>query len=156
MTLDSTVRESNVRDSIKKFFVDSLNRTEGVELLFDKSLSTPKVQGMEVDKWYAVMIGEIDLGTLSDITVDIFCCTKKDSEGFKLAQLRDKAMGYLIDTDQTDGLKRVTLYRSSATEVWEAIGTFVIVLVSETRQMEGEDNSKFKVITVRFIWAAKC
>ncbi len=154
--LDSTVRESNVRDSLKKFFVDSLYKTEGIELLFDKSLSTPKVQGMEVDKWYAVLIGEIELGTLSDITVDIMCCTKKDAEGFKLAQLRDKVMNYLIDTDQTDGMKRVTLYKSSATEAWESIGTFIISIESETRQMEGEDNSKFKVITVRFIWAAKC
>ena len=156
MTIDATVRESNIRDSIKKYFVDGLYTTEGVELLFDKLLSSPKVQGVEVDKWYAIMIGELDLGTLSEITLDIYCCTKKDSEGFKLAQLRDKVMNYLIDADQTDGKARITLYRSSATESWTNIGGMMVQIDSESPQMEAEDNSKFKIITVRLQWGGKC
>ena len=154
--LDPTVRESNLRDSIKKYFVDNLYTTEGVELLFDKLLSTPKVQGNEIDKWYAIMIGPIDLGTLSEISIDVFCCTKKDSEGFKLAQLRDKVMNYLIDTTQTDGMARITLYKSSATEAWTNIGTMLVQIDSESAQMEAEDNTKFKTITVRLRWGSKC
>lgn len=153
--LDSTARESNIRDSIKKYFVDNINRTEKLELLFDKFLTTPKIQGIEADKWVAVMIGDIILDTLSDVTIEIYCCTKKDSEGFKLAQVRDKVMSYLIDTDQTDCAARITLYRSSATEVWTSVGSLIVRVDSESRQMDAEDNSKFKVITARLIWAAK-
>lgn len=153
--LDSTARESNFRDSIKKYFVDNLYRTEGVELLFDRVLSTPKVQGNEVDKWFAIMFGELDLGVMSTGTLEIFCCTKKDGEGFKLAQLRDKVMKYLIDTDQTDGMARITLYKSSATEAWTNIGTMLVQVDSESRQMEAEDGTKFKSIAVRLRWATK-
>ncbi len=156
MTIDATIRESNLRDSIKKYFVDALYTTEGIDLLFDKFLSSPKVQGNEIDKWYAIMIGEIDLGTLSEVQLDIFCCARKDAEGFKLAQLRDKVMNYLIDTSQTDGMARITLYKSSATEAWTNIGGMVVQILSESPQMDAEDNTKFKSITVSLRWGGKC
>ncbi|MFA5397507.1 MAG: hypothetical protein WC346_15970 [Methanogenium sp.] len=153
--LDGTHRESNFRDSVKKYFYDNLFTTEGIAVSFDRSLSTPKVQGIEVDKWYAVVIGEIELGTLAEGYVDIYCCTKKDPEGFRLAQLRDKVMKYLIDTSMTDGMARVTFYRSSATETWTSLGKMVIQVQGESRQMEAEDYTKFKVITIRLRWGAK-
>lgn len=156
MTIDATIRESNIRDSIKKYFVDNLYTNEGIELLFDKFLSTPKVQGNEIDKWYAIMIGSIDLGTLSEVDVEVICCTRKDSEGFKLAQLRDKVMNYLIDTDKTDGMARITLYKSSATDAWTNIGGMVVQIDSESPQMEAEDNTKFKSIFIRIRWGGKC
>ena len=156
MGIDPTIREANIRDSLKKFFVDSLAINEGIQITFDKWLSTPKVQGAEVDKWVSILVGSIDLGTLSTIDVTIFCCTKMDSEGFKLAQLRDKVINYLIDTDMTDGMKRVILYRSSATEVWTNIGTMVVQIDSESPQTETNDGTKFKTIVCRFYWGAKC
>jgi len=64
-------------------------------------------------------------------------------------------LNYLIDTTQTDGFARITLYRSSATLAWGNIGTMIVQIQSESRQMKAEDNSKFKVITVRLLWAAK-
>lgn len=154
--LDGTVRESNVRDSIKKFFYDNLTSTEGIAVSFDRTLSTPKIQGVEVDKWYTIMPGEIRLGTLSEMDVNVFCCTKKDPEGFRLAQLRDKVMGYLIDTTMTDGMKRITLYRSSATEAWTSLGKMCVQIEAESDQLEAEDKTKFKVITIMLRWGAKC
>ena len=105
MGLDPTAREANVRDSLKKFFVDSFYTTEGLQLTFDKWLSTPKVQGADVDRWISVLFGSMDLGTLSSIDVDIFSCTNMDADGFNLGQLRDKIVNYLIDINMTDGMK---------------------------------------------------
>lgn len=155
--LDATAKESNFRDSVKKFFVDALYKIENVEITFDRTLSTPKVQGNEVEKWYNILFGSFNPNTFGDGEVTIFCCAKKDSEGFKIAQLRDKVMKYLTDTDQTDCAKRVILYRSSATEAWTSIGTMIIDVPenAESSQMEAEDGTKFKTITVRFRWAAK-
>ncbi len=118
MALDPTARESNIIDSLKRFFVDNLYTAEGIEVTFDVSLSVPTLQGTEVDRWYAIGWGSLALETLSSFPVNIFCCTRRDTEGFKLAQLRDTAYGYLIDVDQTDGMKRITFYRSRAAGAW--------------------------------------
>jgi hypothetical protein len=155
MSLDATAREANLRDSVKKFFVDNLVTAEGVQVTFDRGLSTPKVQGSEVDRWVAIKIGEITLETLSSAIVTIFCCTKMDSEGFKLAQLRDKVVGYLLNDSFPDGSGRITLYRSHASDAWVNVGGIVICLESESPTMEAEDNSKIKAITITLKWSAK-
>jgi len=155
-TLDATIRESNVLDSIKKYFYDSITTIENTAVSYDKTLSTPKVQGIETDKWVTIVPGDIVIGTLSQMTVSVICCTKKDSEGFKLAQLRDKVMAYLIDTDKTDGRARISLYRSASSGAWTKVGAMVVSVQSETARMEADDNTKFKVITILLQWGGLC
>jgi hypothetical protein len=154
VALDPTAREANIKDSIKKFFVDNIYTAEGVELLFDKSLTTPKVQGREVDRWVAVAVGGIEPDTLSTCSVTIFCCSKMDSEGFKLSQLRDKVMGYLVDSAQPDGAKRIPFYRSHATEAWTSLGNMLVIVDSESPAFEADDGTKFKTIEIRLRWGA--
>jgi hypothetical protein len=156
MALDITAREANVRDSVKKYFRDNIYTTEGYPITFDKTLTTPKVQGVEVDKWVSIIFGDIELQTLSSFSIEIFCCTKQDSEGFKLAQLRDKVMGYLIDTSRTDCWARIPLYRSSASEAWTVIGYMIPQEIIETTYPDAGDNTKLKSINVRLRWAAVC
>ena len=96
MALDPTARESNFRDSVKKYFTDSIETAESIPLSFDKALATPDLQGKAVHTWVNILFDGIVLGTMSEIGLRIFCCTRQDNEGFKLAQLRDKVMGYLI------------------------------------------------------------
>jgi hypothetical protein len=157
MAIDATARESNLKDSVKKYFVDNIERAEGIPVTFDKSLSTPKIQGTEVEKWVSIIFGEIDLDSISSFSVTLFCCTKKDSEGFKLAQVRDRVMGYLLDSTQTDGMARIPLYRSSATEAWALIGGMVIQLDGpESAVMEADDDSKIKTITIQIRWGTQC
>ena len=67
MTIDATAREANVRDSIKKYFVDNLYSKEGIQLTFDKTLSTPTIQGTAVDRWVTVVFGEMNLDALSTL-----------------------------------------------------------------------------------------
>jgi hypothetical protein len=155
MALDPTAREANVRDSIKKFFVDNIYRTEGVEVTFDTELSTPKIQGIEVDKWITINFGEFNFDNMSDYNIDVYCCTKNDSEGFKLAQLRDKVMGYLTDSSKADGMGRVTLYRSYADRPWEIIGYLMVFVETESKQMVAPDGTKFKMIPCTLKWGAK-
>ena len=64
--LDSTSKESNIRDSIKKYWVDNLYTTDGVQLTFDKYLSTPNVQGHAVDKWVSINFGDMQLSECSN------------------------------------------------------------------------------------------
>ena len=156
MTLDNTAKEANVRDSIKRYFVENLYKTESVQLTFDKYLSTPNVQGHAVDKWVSINFGEMALSSLSAHVLEIYCCTRKDGEGFKLAQLRDKVYKYLTDSTKTDGTARIPFYRSRATGAWTLLSTGMIIQnIMESRQFEAEDGTKFKILTVTIRFSSK-
>jgi len=156
MSLDDTAKESNIRDSIKKYFVDSIYTAEGVQITFDRYLTTPNVQGRAVDKWVSVNFGDMDLSSLSTHDLSIMCCTRSDGEGFKLAQLRDKVYKYLTDNTQTDGMARFAFYRSRAAGAWTQLaGGFLVQDILESRQFDAEDGTKYKVLSVRLRFSSK-
>lgn len=154
MALDSTARESNVRDSLKKYFVDSFFTSEQVRLTFDKGLAAPNIQGTSVNRWLAIQFGSITIATMSDQVLQAICCTREDPEAYRLAQLRDKVIDYLTDATQTDGLRRIPFYKSNTTP-WELIGGLVVLLDPESPHMEGPDGTKYKIVPFRVKWGAK-
>ena len=154
--LDSTAKEANVRDSIKKYWVDNLYTTEKVQLTFDRYLSVPNIQGHSVDRWVSVNFGDIQMSELSTHVLNVYCCTRSDAEGFKLAQLRDKVYKYMVDGTQTDGMARIPFYRSRASGSWTLLGTGMVIQdVMESRQFEAEDGTKFKIMTCRLRFSSK-
>lgn len=155
MALDPTAREANVRDSLKKFFWDTLGKT--YKLSFDRSLATPRIQGQpsEIDRWIGIDIGAVNLETLAEIWVRMFLCTRKDNEGFRLAQMRDNVVGELVDSSKTDGMRRITLYRSYENQDWTVIGGLVIQDFTEAGNFEAPDDTKYKIIDMRLRWGAK-
>jgi len=157
MALDPTARESNVRDSIKKYFVDNIARTENVPVIFDRGLSEPKLVGQRtVSKWVSINFEWLDMNTLAEINLDVILCTREDPEGYQLAHLRDKVMGYLVDTDQTDGMARITHYKSQEGQPWIELGGMIVQSIGpESPQMVADDGTKYKIIPVRIRWGAK-
>jgi hypothetical protein len=157
MSLDPTAREANVRDSVKKYFVDGLYRTENIPLTFDRGLSSPTLQGdaESVSKWVAVQFDAMDVDHLGFQILSIYCCTRFDPEGFRLAQLRDRVMGYLTDSTQTDGIRRIPFYRSYESQAWDLLGSLLVLIQGESAQFEAEDDSKYKIITAILRWSAK-
>jgi hypothetical protein len=155
MALDPTARKTNIKDSLKKYFIDSLKSGEGIAVTFDIGLGIPKSQGVEAERWVSVNLGDIDIQHLSRLDLRVFCCTRKDAEGFKLAQLRDTTLGYLTDTSQTDGMRRISFYRSSASQAWELLGAFVVQEVHEAGEGTTEDETKFTLLVVTLRWASK-
>jgi len=156
MALDATARESNFRDSVKKFLVDNLETAEGVPILFDSRLTTPNISGRTLDKWYRVEFGPITRGVPSEALIRIICCTKEDNEGFKLAQLGDKLLGYLTDTSSNgDGTKRIPFYQSSPTSAWVKIGSLIVFSIDELGESVAPEGTKFKVVLVRLRFVSK-
>ena len=155
MALDPTAREANVRDSLKKYFVDSLHPTYPV--MFDKGLRTPDLLGTPgpTDKWVSINFGTMDRGTLSEHMLTIYCCTRRDGEGFKLAQLSDTVMGFLSDSGETDGMRKIPFYRSYPSKAWELIGGIVVQEVVESQQFEADDETKYKILNARLRWGSK-
>ena len=154
--LDSTAKESNIRDSLKKYFVDSLYTTEGVQVTFDRYLSTPDIRSKSVDRWVSINFGNMELSVLSYHMLNIYCCTRADGEGFKLAQLRDKVFKYLVDSSMTDGMARIPFYRSRAEGAWTLLdGGFVVQDVIESQQFEADDGTKYKILTANLRFSSK-
>ncbi len=154
MALDATAREANIRDSLKKYFVDSLDTAEGLDLSFDKSMARPKIQGqpVEVEKWVIINFGSMERAVMSEHMIQVICCSRKDNEGFKLAQLSDKVMGYLTDRTKTDGLRRIAFYQS---QTWTKIGGIMVTDIIESQQFEADDETKHKILSCTLKWAAK-
>jgi hypothetical protein len=153
MALDETAKLANVKDSIKKFFVDNVARTENKKLTFDKALSVPKIQGdAPANEWVSVRLGDLTTEVLSTQYLSVYVCTRQDGEGFKLSRLRDVVFNYLSDSTQTDGFKRIPLYRS---DNWTSVGNFLVTEVFESGDMEGADETKYRILTCTLRWAAK-
>jgi hypothetical protein len=153
MVLDATAKEKFVKDSLKKFFVDGVFRTGKVKLTFDKALSVPRIQGnVPAIQWISVRFGELKMGTMSDMDMEVFCCTRQDPEYDKLAELRDVAMSYLSDTTKTDGMKRIPFYNSDS---WTQIGAILVHEVLESAYFDGPDQTKYKVLTCFLKFASK-
>lgn len=151
MTLDPSARQANILDSLKKYFTDSLFTTEGVKVNFDKALSDPAIlTDKSVDRWVTFVLGNMDPDILTDVMLSIYCCTRKDNEGFKLSQLRDKTMGYLTgDPSGYDATCRIPFYQSSATGSWTLLGAMVVTSIIESGILDAPDETKYKVLTIR-------
>ncbi len=156
MALDPTAREANFKDSMKKYIVDTMWTIERVPISFDPALSNPKVpNNVELTTWLNVRFGDFYRDDLSRAMLEIRCCTRQDNEGFKLAQLTDKVIGYFTTTDG-DGIKRITFYRSyEAPTPWVAIGGIVVQDIIESGVVKAEDETNFKVLYITLRFASK-
>lgn len=155
MAIDSTARSANFRDSIKKYFVEGLKDTEKLNLTFDKSMSEPYLQTVTVDKWVNIRWGPMIREVMSRAVLEIYCCTREDNEGFKLAQLTDKVYGYLIDENATHGMKTIPFYRSSRDSPWVSIGGLLVWDIQDSADFDAVDGTKFRILTVTIRFASK-
>jgi hypothetical protein len=156
MPLDETAKLSNITNSVKKYFVDSLHTTESIPLDFDKSYKEvyAALPG-RVDQWMIIAFDPSDMDTLAKLELTLYMYSRKDPEAVNLFLLRDKVMAYLVDTTQTDGLARINLYNAA----WGIIGAAVIVLPRgrhESGNFVAEDGTKFRYISASLRWGAKC
>lgn len=151
MALDPTARRSNIKDSIKKWMIDNIATTSGIPVTFDKALNSPNIQGKTVKKWVSVQLGDMRMDVLSDILIQVYCCTREDNEGFILAQLCDTVVGYFsVDPTATyDGMKRIPFYQSHPIDPWTEIGGIVVTDILESAELEAPDETKFKVLTIQ-------
>jgi hypothetical protein len=149
-------RESNYKDSLKKFFVDMLS-TENVPVSFDKMVNFPdiyqeafRITDERVDRWVFVTAGNIYQRTpFIEAYPSIFVCARRDNEGYKLAQLRDYILGKI-----SIGMA-IPFYRSYPDPVeWELLTQMTVYHQGETAQLTTKEGTKFKEISLELKWAA--
>lgn len=149
-------RESNYKDSVKKFFVDMLS-TENIPVTFDKMVNFPdiyqeafRVTDERVDRWVSVISGNIyERSPFIDAYPMIYVCTRRDNEGYRLSQLRDYVLGKI-----SIGMA-IPLYRSYPDPVeWELLTQMTVYHLGETAQLTTKEGTKFKEIALELKWAA--
>uniref|UniRef100_A0A6M3J8P4 Uncharacterized protein n=1 Tax=viral metagenome TaxID=1070528 RepID=A0A6M3J8P4_9ZZZZ len=159
MVLDPTARETNVKDSLKKYLIDNIYTAEGIHLVFDKQFAFPaihKTAPTQVNRWVTIVFGAIDISEMSTMSVDLFCCTREDPEGYRSSQLRDTIVGYLTDSDQTDTTRRIPFYRSRETGAWSLLsGAILVQRIIESGMLEASDQTKYRIITLILRWPSK-
>lgn len=157
MALEPTAREANYKDSLKKYIVDSLITIESLKVTFDPRMYVPETfsaTNPTVKKWIAVKFGPLYRDDMSEAILELRCCTRQDNEGFVLSQLCDKVIGYFTTTSD-DGIKRITFYRSYASQAWENIGGIVVQDVRESMELMADDDTLYKIITLTLRFASK-
>lgn len=146
-------KESNVKSSLKKYFVDAL----GAAVTFDTSLASPDIRSQgaaAIKQWYNINFGEFGRQALAEYLFEIYILSRQDAEGVKLAESVDTVMDMLVDSGMTDGLKRIPLYDITETP-WEVIGQMVVQEIWDDPIYEAqEDETKIKVFNVKLRWGA--
>ena len=149
--LNPLSKETNVKSSLKKYFVDTL----GAAVTFDTSLASPDIrtQGANALKqWYNVDFGEFGRQELAEYLFEIYILSRQDAEGVKLAENTDTVFGMLVDSSMTDGMKRIPLYDVSKTP-WELLGQMVVQDIWDAPIFEVlADETKMKILSVRLRW----
>jgi hypothetical protein len=156
MPLDETAKITNVRKSFKKFMVDNLYGVEHIRISFDMDITPPVIQGVPAETWIAVNYGTSTPETISSQMINLVLCTRKDTEGQDLDQLRDTVMGYLTDTSRPHGLKNIPLYDvMSLPPPWTQVGSMLVYLDAESGQQRADDGTKFWIISITLKWGSK-
>lgn len=152
MAIDSTAKKANVRLSLKKYFIDTFQTQHSKKLLFDDLFSLPQIPSLS--EWLIVQFGAMHRGGLSDFIVEVLCATRRDPDGDKLSDLSDLAFNLLSDNSQIDGKRRITLYETSVVP-WTEIGALLVQDVIDSKEMNGEDGTKYQVLTCKIRWVSK-
>ena len=154
MALSAVSRESDFKRSIKKYFLDNLETTEGLKLFFETLEETPlNGSGAPYTKWVIIDFGRRDLGPVSEQYISIDIYTRNDKEGDTLAKLVDTVMDYIIDEDATNGLVTIPYY--DTTGVWSVVGGIIPYLQQSFGRLEGVDKTLFKSINILCKWGGK-
>jgi len=151
MALDTTLQETLLKKSVRKYFTDSLEIVSGVSIFFDTLYAVPKVNGVELDSWIIFQFGRMEIGTLSNMYLHANCFSRKDPSGNALCVLRDTLLNELLDENATDGKKKIPYLDS----VGSMVTGIVPIVVSEFDNDSYTDGTKHKIVTVKLHWGTK-
>jgi hypothetical protein len=158
MALDPTCSEANIKGSIKRYFRAGLTTVAGISVTFDAGLIPPRLQGVDVTEWVAVMFGPMEIDTLSVLSLNMFVNTRQDNEGFKLSRLRDTTFALLVDSDDSHNSSgiHIPFYQAYDDKEWVQIGALVVTNVIETQVSPPlADGTKSRQLSVTLKFASK-
>jgi hypothetical protein len=141
--MDATNKETNLKRSIKKFFVEGLTT---VPVYFDREITTGLLSNTP-NQWVNVMIQAIKPMSVSIASMPVYLFSKLDPEGDALSALRDTVVELLEPG-------RIDLYDTSVSP-WVKIGGLFLIIDGQSRLTYNPDQSKMTWIMTTLRWGAK-
>ena len=140
--MDATLKEVNIRKSIKKFFVDGL---PNIKVFFDRELNTAWFPSGPA-QWVTVYLQGLRPGHVSNAYMPVYIFTKQDREGELISELRDTVFELLEPGS-------IPLYNTSVSP-WIKIGGLMLTNMSQSGIIYHEDQSKVVVMHNTLKWGA--
>jgi len=143
--LSPLISKTNIKGSLKKYFIDNVGDTEGIPVTFDGTIDEPPREG--ANRWLIIDIGPLHISGLSSFMIKATVCTQEDNEGIVLASTYDAVMKYLLNDDKavSQDKKRVPLYEVPG---WERIGTLMVDDVDDSGEQSISDLTKYQVLMI--------
>jgi len=153
--LSPEARYSDLKGSLKKYFVDSLVTGESKELYFKYLKDVPlDGNGAKLASWIIINFGEMELGSVASCPIEINLFTRNDLEGDDLAALFDVLMSYIVDENSINGLKTIPFYNTTELP-WTLVGGIIPYITRIFEDEEGKDSTKIKTIHITCKWGSK-
>jgi len=155
MALSPEVRTSDFRDSIKKYFIDSLETTKSIKTFFNWIDDVPvNASGVKLNSWIIIDFGDLTLGTMASCSVGLNLFTRKDYEGDTMATLCDTVLDYIVDESAANGLHTIPYYNTSDSP-WVLVGGIVPLIDRIFEDTPAKDSTKIKTIHLLCKWGSK-
>lgn len=151
MAIAPTLSEEFYKNSVKKYFVDSLYTTEGVFISFEKLTTDPADAVPDgITEWIVFkFMGNAYKSPVSQRKLDAYLFSRGDEEGHALSVLRDKLVSALIDLTMPDGIRRAPLYDAT----WATIGGMLLTVGKESEEEVATDDTLYKVVPINILYA---
>ena len=155
MALSPETRHSDLKGSLKKYFVDNLETTSEIKLFLKWIPDVPvDASGNKLDQWAIIILGDHNLGTVAECFVEINLFTRNDNEGDDLTALYDLLMNYIIDEGSSNGLVSIPYYDISSIP-WVKVGGIIPFINRVFGAEEMKDNTHMKTIHLLCKWGSK-
>jgi len=138
--MDETLKEANLKRSVKKFFWDTFYTGESIQVYFDR-LNLPPENG-SINQWISVRMKDLIVDQVSSVDLLVHLFTKRDWEGDQLAALRDTVFNCLQGG--------IEFYDAD----WTQLGGLKVYHDHETETMNLPDGIKMKTLTLNLKWGA--
>lgn len=149
--------EQNIRKSFKQYLLAllELDLLIDLDIFFDVTMIDPaRLHDKSLKNWVVVHFGKARIHGLSDMIIDLYCCTRSDPEGDTLSELATLMVDYLTDPLQYDGKKRIPIYDFMFTP-HPLVGGMIVEDFNRSEDMMGPDETKYKIISTRLRWVAR-
>ncbi len=139
MVLHPTLSSSNVKRSVKKFFLDGFTEAHNIHVSFSRTFSPPS--DAAIKEWVNVRVADLLPGHVTETLVTVWLFSREDIEGDRLDYLKDILMELIYPG-------HMILYN----EQWEVVGGIVIYVDTpgEHKYTEEGNNVTYTILSLQW------
>ncbi len=138
--MDATLKEVNIKRSIKKFFIDGF---PNISVYFERQITSSQMD-KGPSKWINILLEGLTPRHVSEAQLFIYAFTRNDVEGENISELRDSILELLESG-------RIPLYDTYQSP-WEHIGGLFVIQYAPGNLIYNPDQSKLLTLNHIIKW----